>query len=219
MKSSCRRTKRSIACAGHGVVSSRAPTACTRSSTCARCRPAGNQVLTPHLETVALGPVLRLVLQGYVEDLKRAPDPVELDSGINRHASPACRSELLKKALDNISSTRSNLPPMAVPSSSMRAPVRLMAWESSARSASAIPASGLTLPITRSSSKNSISWGKWNCILPAAPVQRRRTRSRTGDRGGHRQSSPGENLGRKSGKNDGGKMPGSTFVIQVPLAK
>jgi signal transduction histidine kinase len=49
-----------------------------------------NQVLAPHLETVALGPIVRLVCKDYVEDLRSRQPPLLADS------------ELLKKALDNI---------------------------------------------------------------------------------------------------------------------
>ena len=42
-----------------------------------------NQVLTPHLETVALGPILRLVCKDYVEDLEERQIKLELDPDIN----------------------------------------------------------------------------------------------------------------------------------------
>lgn len=61
-----------------------------------------NQVLTPHLEVVALGPVLRLVCKGYMEDLEERQLKLELGPGINMTAPLLADSELLKKALDNI---------------------------------------------------------------------------------------------------------------------
>jgi signal transduction histidine kinase len=61
-----------------------------------------NQVLTPHLEAVALGPVLRLVCKGYMEDLEERQIKLELDPGINTMSPLLADSELLKKALDHI---------------------------------------------------------------------------------------------------------------------
>ena len=61
-----------------------------------------NQVLTPHLESVALGPVLRLVCKDYAEDLEERQIKLELDPGINRLPPLLADSELLKKALDNV---------------------------------------------------------------------------------------------------------------------
>jgi signal transduction histidine kinase len=61
-----------------------------------------NQVLTPHLEAVALGPVLRLVCKDYVEDLEERQIKLDLDPGINTTPPLLADSELLKKALDNI---------------------------------------------------------------------------------------------------------------------
>jgi signal transduction histidine kinase len=61
-----------------------------------------NQVLNPHLEMVALGPLLRLVCKDYVEDLQARQIRLELDPGINTAPPLRADSELLKKALDNI---------------------------------------------------------------------------------------------------------------------
>ena len=61
-----------------------------------------NQVITPHLESVALGPVLRLVCKDYVEDLEERQINLELDPGISTTPPLLADSELLKKALDNI---------------------------------------------------------------------------------------------------------------------
>jgi signal transduction histidine kinase len=61
-----------------------------------------NQVLTPHLESVPLGPVLRLVCKDYAEDLEERRIKLELDPGINTMPPLLADSELLKKALDNI---------------------------------------------------------------------------------------------------------------------
>jgi signal transduction histidine kinase/DNA-binding LacI/PurR family transcriptional regulator len=61
-----------------------------------------NQVLTPHLESIALGPVLRLVCKGYAEDLQERRIKLELDPAINETPPLLADSELLKKALDNI---------------------------------------------------------------------------------------------------------------------
>src|SRR5215216_5479598 len=61
-----------------------------------------NQVLTPHLESVALGPVLRLVCKDYVEDLETRQIKLELGPDINTLPPLLADSELLKKALDNV---------------------------------------------------------------------------------------------------------------------
>jgi signal transduction histidine kinase len=61
-----------------------------------------NQVLAPHLEAVALGPVLRLVCKDYAEDLKERRINLELDPDINTTPPVLADSELLKKALDNV---------------------------------------------------------------------------------------------------------------------
>ena len=61
-----------------------------------------NQVLTPHLETVALGPVLRLINKDYVDDLKERKITLNLDPDINTAPPVLADSELLKKVLDNV---------------------------------------------------------------------------------------------------------------------
>ncbi len=61
-----------------------------------------NQVLTPHLEAVALGPVLRLVCKDYAADLKDRQINLELDPGISTTPPLMADSELLKKALDHV---------------------------------------------------------------------------------------------------------------------
>jgi signal transduction histidine kinase/DNA-binding LacI/PurR family transcriptional regulator len=61
-----------------------------------------NQVLTPHLESVALGPILRLVCKDFAEDLETRRIKLALDSTINEMPPLMADSELLKKALDNI---------------------------------------------------------------------------------------------------------------------
>jgi len=61
-----------------------------------------NQVVAPHLENLALGPVLRLIQKDYVEDLKARQITLELDPEINSLPSLLADSELLKKALDNV---------------------------------------------------------------------------------------------------------------------
>jgi signal transduction histidine kinase len=61
-----------------------------------------NQVITPHLETVRLGPLLRLVCKDYAEDLQERHINLVLDPEINSAPLLLADSELLKKALDNI---------------------------------------------------------------------------------------------------------------------
>jgi DNA-binding LacI/PurR family transcriptional regulator/signal transduction histidine kinase len=61
-----------------------------------------NQIISPHLESVALGPTLRLVCKDYVEDLKERQITLELDPDINSAPPLLADSELLKKALDNV---------------------------------------------------------------------------------------------------------------------
>ena len=61
-----------------------------------------NQVVTPHLETITLGPLLRLIQKDYVEDLKERQITLELDPEINSVPAVLADSELLKKALDNV---------------------------------------------------------------------------------------------------------------------
>ena len=61
-----------------------------------------NQVIIPHLESVSLGPILRLVCKDYAEDLQERQIRLELDPDINAAPPLLADSELLKKALDNI---------------------------------------------------------------------------------------------------------------------
>jgi signal transduction histidine kinase/DNA-binding LacI/PurR family transcriptional regulator len=61
-----------------------------------------NQIITPHFESVTLGPILRLVCKDYVEDLKERQIELELDPDINSAPPLLADSELLKKALDNV---------------------------------------------------------------------------------------------------------------------
>ena len=61
-----------------------------------------NQVLAPHLESVALGPVLRLICKDYAEDLQERQIKLELDPGINTTPPLLADPELLKKALDHV---------------------------------------------------------------------------------------------------------------------
>ena len=61
-----------------------------------------NQVIIPNLEAVALGPVLRLVCEGFTEDLEEYHIKLELDPSINTMPPLLADSELLKKAFHNI---------------------------------------------------------------------------------------------------------------------
>ena len=61
-----------------------------------------NQVLTPHLETVLLGPLLRLIRKDYVEELQERQITLQLDPDINTAPPVLADSALLKKALENI---------------------------------------------------------------------------------------------------------------------
>jgi signal transduction histidine kinase len=61
-----------------------------------------SQVLSPHLETVTLGPILRLIHKDYAEDLKARQLTLELDPGLNGIPPIRADSELLQKALDNV---------------------------------------------------------------------------------------------------------------------
>ena len=61
-----------------------------------------NQVITPHLETVTLGPLLRLIRKDYAEELQERQIKLELDPDINSAPPLLADSELLKKALDNV---------------------------------------------------------------------------------------------------------------------
>jgi DNA-binding LacI/PurR family transcriptional regulator/signal transduction histidine kinase len=61
-----------------------------------------NQVLSPHLESFALGPLLRLIQKDYVSDLAMRNITLELDAQINSFPPILADSELLKKALDSV---------------------------------------------------------------------------------------------------------------------
>jgi signal transduction histidine kinase len=60
------------------------------------------QVLTLHLETTTLGPLLRLIQKDYIADLKERNITLELNPEINSAPPVLADSELLKKALDNV---------------------------------------------------------------------------------------------------------------------
>jgi signal transduction histidine kinase/DNA-binding LacI/PurR family transcriptional regulator len=61
-----------------------------------------SQVLSPHFETVTLAPILRLIQKDYAADLQARQLTLELDPGINNLPSIRADSELLQKALDNV---------------------------------------------------------------------------------------------------------------------
>ena len=61
-----------------------------------------SQVLSPHFEKVTLGITLRLIQKDYVEDLKARQLTLEIDPDINNLPPLHADSELLKKALDNL---------------------------------------------------------------------------------------------------------------------
>ncbi|MGZ9221440.1 MAG: ATP-binding protein, partial [Anaerolineales bacterium] len=61
-----------------------------------------NQILTPHLEKVTLGPILRLIQKHYAEDLTARQLSLNLDSEINACPELLADLELLQKALDNV---------------------------------------------------------------------------------------------------------------------
>jgi len=61
-----------------------------------------NQIITPHLETLTLGPILRLVCKDYVEDLQVRQIKLVIEPDINSAPPLLADSELLKKALDNV---------------------------------------------------------------------------------------------------------------------
>ncbi len=61
-----------------------------------------NQVLNPHLDLVTLGPILRLIQKEYAEDLQARQLALELDPSLNSMPPVLADSELLKKALDNV---------------------------------------------------------------------------------------------------------------------
>ena len=61
-----------------------------------------SQVLAPHLDVVTIGPMLRLIQKDYVEDLQARQLTLELDPSINAVPPIRADSELLQKALDNV---------------------------------------------------------------------------------------------------------------------
>ncbi len=61
-----------------------------------------NQIVAPHLETLSLAPLLRLIQKEYMDDLKERQLTLELDPEINSVPPLQADSELLKKALDNV---------------------------------------------------------------------------------------------------------------------
>ncbi len=61
-----------------------------------------NQVLNPHLELVTLGPILRLIQKEYAEDLKTRQLALELDSSLSSIPPVLADPELLQKSLDNV---------------------------------------------------------------------------------------------------------------------
>ena len=61
-----------------------------------------SQVLAPHLDAITIGPMLRLIQKDYAEDLKARQLTLELDPGINSAPPIRADSELLQKALDNV---------------------------------------------------------------------------------------------------------------------
>ena len=62
-----------------------------------------SQVVTPHLENVSLGIILRLIQKDYVQDLQERQMTLEIiDEAINALPPLHADSELLKKALDNV---------------------------------------------------------------------------------------------------------------------
>ena len=61
-----------------------------------------NQVLTPHLETLSIGPLLRLIQKDYVSDLAMRKINLQLDPAINSTGPILADAELLQKALDNV---------------------------------------------------------------------------------------------------------------------
>ena len=61
-----------------------------------------NQVLTPHLEALTLGPLLRLIQKDYAQDMKARQLTLELDPEINSAPPLLADSELMKKVLDNV---------------------------------------------------------------------------------------------------------------------
>ncbi len=59
-----------------------------------------NQVLSPHLETVRLGPIMRLIQKDYANDLAARQLDLQIDPDINSAPAILADSELLQKAID-----------------------------------------------------------------------------------------------------------------------
>ena len=60
------------------------------------------QVVTPHLEAMTLGPILRMIQKDYAEDLKTRQIMLEIDADINSAPPMLAESDLMKKVLDNV---------------------------------------------------------------------------------------------------------------------
>lgn len=61
-----------------------------------------NQVLSPHLEIVTLGPILRFIQKDYASDLTERNLDLQVDPNINSVPAILADSELLQKAIDNV---------------------------------------------------------------------------------------------------------------------
>jgi len=61
-----------------------------------------NQVLSPHLEVMTLGPLLRLIQKDYASDLAMRKLDLQIDPDINSAPAVLADSELLQKAIDNV---------------------------------------------------------------------------------------------------------------------
>jgi signal transduction histidine kinase/DNA-binding LacI/PurR family transcriptional regulator len=61
-----------------------------------------NQILAPHLEQVTLGPILRLIQKDYADDLAARQITLNLDPEINMCPELLADPQLLQKALDNV---------------------------------------------------------------------------------------------------------------------
>ena len=61
-----------------------------------------NQVVTPHLESVMLAPLLRLIRKDYAEELEERRLTLELDPGLSTVPPLLADSVLLKKAIEHI---------------------------------------------------------------------------------------------------------------------
>jgi signal transduction histidine kinase/DNA-binding LacI/PurR family transcriptional regulator len=61
-----------------------------------------NQIVTPHIEPVTLGPILRLIQKDYAEDLTHRSLTLSLDPSIGTLPPLLADPELLQKALDHV---------------------------------------------------------------------------------------------------------------------